>query len=376
LKPPAKGRILIVRPGDFQFPVSNFERSHMADRSSGRTLWYALALCLLAFALVTIARRPPANPVSISETRSMLGTYVTLTVVAESESKARADIAAGFERIAELDAIMSAHRTDSELARLNERAGREPVKVSDELYRAIEAGVTWNGRTQGAFDIACAPLLELWRHCGKLDRPPTPDELARAKSLGGAARILLDPKAHTVRFPIAGMRLDLGGHGKGFIADEVEKVFLKRGVKNALIALSGDIRAMGCSAEGRPWRVGVQDPRNPEAIITTLALTDRSVSTSGAYERFVVIQGKRHSHIVDPRTGQTAEGVLSDTVIGPDTTTTDVLDTGLNVLGVKDGLALVEKLKDVEALFVTGDEKGEMRLTRSAGFAAYERSAK
>jgi thiamine biosynthesis lipoprotein len=363
----------------------------MADRSPARTLWYVLALCLLAFALI-IARPPQAagpaanpalrtlspqderagNPVSISETRRMLGTCLTLTVVAESEPKARADIAAGFERIAELDAIMSAYRPDSELARLNERAGREPVKVSDELYRAVEAGVIWNGRTQGAFDIACAPLLELWRRCGKLDRLPTPDELARAKSLGGAARILLDPKAHTVRFPVEGMRLDLGGHGKGFIADEVEKLFLKRGAKNALIALSGDIRAMGRSAEGRPWRVGVQDPRNPEAIITTLELTDRSVSTSGAYERFVVIQGKRHSHIVDPRTGQTAEAVESDTVIGPDTTTTDVLDTGLNVLGVQDGMALVEKFGDVEALFITGDENGQMRLTRSKGFAAYE----
>jgi thiamine biosynthesis lipoprotein len=345
-----------------------------------------VGLCLFALAFVLVAAvsgiRPPqaagsaANPagnsVSISETRNMLGTYVTLTVVAESEPKARADIAAGFERIAELDAILSAHRADSELARLNERAGREPVKVSDALYRAVEAGVIWNTRTQGAFDIACAPLLELWRKCGQLDRLPTPEELAQARSLGGAGRIVLDPTAHTVRFPIAGMRLDLGGHGKGFIADEVEKLFLKRGVRNALISMAGDIRATGRSAQGRPWRVGVQDPRRPEAIITTLELTDRSVSTSGAYERFVEIQGKRYSHIVDPRTGQTAGGVASDTVIGPDTTTTDVLDTGLNVLGVRDGLALVERLKDVEVLFVSYDESGEMHLTRSKGFAAYE----
>src|SRR5208282_2964186 len=110
-----------------------------------------------------------------SEMRSILGTHVMLTVVAGSEPEARADIAAGFERIAELDAIMSSYRPDSELMQLNERAGREPVKVSDDLYRAIEAGVIWNGRTQGAFDIACAPLLELWRNCAKLNRLPTPD---------------------------------------------------------------------------------------------------------------------------------------------------------------------------------------------------------
>jgi thiamine biosynthesis lipoprotein len=309
---------------------------------------------------------------NISQNFTMLGTSITLTVVSDDKIQAEAALRAGFARIAELDAILSAHRPDSELARLNARAGREPVAVSDELYRAVAAGVIWNGRTQGAFDIACAPLLELWRNCGKGDRLPTPEELDRAKSLGCAARILLDPKAHTIRFPVDGMRLDLGGHGKGFIADEVEKVFRARGVKNALISLSGDIRAMGRSAEGRPWRVGVQDPNNHDAILTVLELTDRSVSTSGNYERFVEIQGRRHSHIVDPRTGQTAEGVASDTVIGPDATTTDVLDTALNVLGVKDGLELVEQLGNVEALFVTYDEKGERRLTRSKGFAAYE----
>jgi thiamine biosynthesis lipoprotein len=352
---------------------------------SGSTLRYALLLCLLASALIIAvclsltrspqafrpAENPAAHPVSISETRSMLGTYLTLTVVAESESKARADIAAGFARIAELDKVMSFQRPDSELSRLNAQAGLGPVVVSDDLYRAVETGVTWCGRTMGTFDIAVGPLVELWQTCGKLNRLPTAEEFARVKPLLGAGRIILDPAGRTIRFPVEGMRLDLGGL-KGFIADEVTKLMVRRGVKSALVAMAGDIHALGRNLAGGPWRVGVQDPRNAEGIVATLELADRSVSTSGNYERFVEIQGRRYSHIVDPRTCQTAESVPSVTVIAPDTVTSDVLCKPLSILGVQDGLALLEKFPQAEAMFITYDEKGEMRLTRSKGFAAYE----
>ena len=168
----------------------------------------------------------------------------------------------------------------------------------------------------GTFDIAVGPLVELWQTCGKLNRLPTAEEFARVKPLLGAGRIILDPAGRTIRFPVAGMRLDLGGL-KGFIADEVTKLLVRRGVKSALVAMAGDIHALGRNLGGGPWRVGVQDPRNPEGIVATLDLADRSVSTSGNYERFVEIQGRRYSHIVDPRTGRTAESVPSVTVIAP-----------------------------------------------------------
>jgi thiamine biosynthesis lipoprotein len=352
---------------------------------SGRVLWYALPLCALASALVIAvglsrtkafrpASNPPGNPVSISETRSMLGTYLTLTVVSESESKAREDIAAGFGRIAELDAVMSSYRPDSELCRLNAQAGCGPVAVSDDLYRAVAAGAIWCGRTMGTFDIAVGPLVELWQTCGKLNRLPTAEEFARVKPLLGADRIILDPAARTIRFPVEGMRLDLGGL-KGYIADEVTKLLVRRGVKSALVAMAGDIHALGRKLGGGPWRIGVQDPRSPHSpdkVVTVLEISDQGVSTSGNYERFVEIQGRRYSHIVDPRTCQTAEAVPSVTVIGPDTVTSDILCKPLSILGVRDGLALLEKFPHVEALFITYDEKGGLQLTRSKGFAAYE----
>ncbi len=245
----------------------------------GRTLRYALLLCLLAAALIILLRisrtrasqasSPAVNPVSLSETRNMLGTYLTLTVVDENESKVRADLDAGFERIAELDKVMSFQRPDSELSRLNAQAGSGPVAVSDDLYRVVETGVAWCGRTGGTFDIAVGPLVELWQTCGKLNRLPTAEEFARVKPLLGAGRIVLDPVGRTIRFPVEGMRLDLGGM-KGFITDEVTELLVRRGVKSALVAMAGDIHALGRNVGGGPWRVGVQDPRNPEGIAATL----------------------------------------------------------------------------------------------------------
>jgi len=331
----------------------------------------ALALVFAAIFAVTRSRRSP-GAAAVSETRTMLGTYVTLTVVAQDEQKAHGHIAAGFDRIADLDRTLSFQKPDSELSRLNARAGHGPVAVSNDLYTVIEAGVLWHGRTMGTFDIAVGPLVELWQTCGKLNRLPTPEELARVKPLLNAGRIVLNPSARTVSLPVEGMRLDLGGLGKGYIADEVARLLVGRGVRSALVSVSGEIRAVGLARSGSPWRIGVQDPRSPEALITVLELSDRSVSTSGNYERFEEIHGRRYSHIVDPRTGRTAEGVSSVTVIGPDTMTTDLLGAAVSVLGVQEGMALIEKLPQFEAMCIVLDDRNEMHITRSKGFGSFE----
>ena len=272
-------------------------------------------------------------------------------------------------------AAAAATQTVSALAAVNAGAAQRPVAAPDDLYRAIEAGVRWYPKTLGCFDITVGPLIGLWKSCAKENRLPTEEEFTRVKQLLGADRIVLDPAAHTVRYPVEGMRVDLGGLGKGFVADEVLRVLTRRGVRAALISMSGDIYAFGRKPGGQPWRVGVRDPRHPDApgaFVTVLNLADRAVSTSGNYERYVEIQGKRYSHIVDPRTGRTADGVPSVTVIGPNTLATDVLDTSLSVLGVQEGLKVVAQLPGVEAMFVTVDGKGDAHLTRSPGFAACE----
>lgn len=321
----------------------------------------------------THAARRGSRPVT--ETRALLGTWVTITVGAPDEASGRAHLSAAFARIAELEQTLSAHRPNSELVRVNASAAREAVAVSEDLFAPVRAGVEWHRRSHGAFDITVAPLLDHWRACAKANRLPTAAEIARLRPLVDAGRIALDPAHRAIRFPVEGMRVDLGGIGKGYCADEAAKVLKAGGVASALVAVAGDIHALGRRPDGRRWRVGIQDPRRPDsptALLATLELAQMAVSTSGNYQRFVEIQGRRYSHIVDPRTGMTADAVPSVTVIGPDALTTDIMGTALSVLGVGDGMALVESMANVEAMFVTFDDKDAPQFARSSGFAAYE----
>lgn len=333
-----------------------------------------VALAVAAFLTARPAAEATASPrVAVSETRPLMSTWITITIIGQDRAAARRHVNAAFSEMERVAALLNAHAPDSELSRLNAAAGREAVALSPELYGAVRAGVDWWKRTDGAFDITIAPLLELWRRCGREDRLPTEDELAAARRLLCADRIELDDARRTVRLP-AGARLDLGGHGKGYIVQWVAEYLRRRGVADALVAGSGDILALGRRADGFAWVVGIQDPRAAEkpALLGKLAVIDRAVSTSGNYQRYVTIQGRRHSHIIDPRTGRSADAVPSVTVIGPDAVTTDVLDTALSVLGPEAGVKLVEGLPDVAALFILLDDAGRPQRVQSAGFARYE----
>jgi len=291
----------------------------------------AVKLALTAFAGATIAAivlaaqqsspRTARATVTVRATRALLGTIVGVTVVAEDEQAAEEHLSAAFTRAAALEATLAAQQTNTELAQLNRAAGGEAVKIADDLYRAIAAGVEWHKRSRGCFDITAGPLISLWMDSGKSGRLPTKREITQAYSLVGANRVILDKQAQTAQLPIKGMRLHLGGLGKGYCARAVTRLLKQRGVTSALVAMSGDIYALGTRADGSPWRIGVQDPRrprDPSRLITVLELTDKAVSTSGNYERYVEINGKKYSHIVDPRTGRTVDNVPSVTVIGPD----------------------------------------------------------
>lgn len=339
---------------------------------AGRLLTAAVILLLVAAIIIAARKRRQAT---FSASRPMLGTIVSVTVGVHDRNTASAHLAAAFDRVAELEKALSAQDEKAELARINRSAGGEPVKVSEDLFRAVAAGVGWHNRSRGCFDIAAGPLIRLWQSCGRENRLPAAEELARARSLCGANRVTLEKTGRRVRIPVSGMSLHLGGLGKGYCADAVAALLRARGVASALICMSGDIYALGKRPDGASWRVGVQDPRRPDdpsALITVLRLHDEAVSTSGNYQRYVTIGGKKYSHIVDPRTGRTAQDVPGVTVIGPDTLTTDILGTALSVMGTKDGLQFVESYPGIEALFINFADRDIAILTRSSGFLAYE----
>jgi thiamine biosynthesis lipoprotein len=299
-------------------------------------------------------------PKTAQKTETIMGTEVTITVAARSTDEGKAAIEAGMAELRRLDAMMSLYKDDSELARVNFAAGKHPVKVSPEMIEVVEAARKISDLTDGAFDVTIGPLVVLWQLRLKEGAAPTDEELANVLTRVNYKNIVTGKKASTLFLRNAGMIMDLGGVAKGYAADKAAEALRARGIENGIVALAGDIRVMGRRPDNSPWRIGVQHPRERDKTLTVLELSDRSISTSGDYERFRIVKKKRYHHIIDPRTGKPSEGMESVTVIGDNGVLIDPLTTALFIVGPEKGLALVKKL-GCEAIFV--DAKGRIVTT-------------
>lgn len=297
-----------------------------------------------------------------------MGTLFTITLYAPDETTAKTAADAAFARVAELDAIMSDYQADSELMRLCDQPPGTPVPISADLFRALQVSQEFAQLSDGAFDVTVGPFVRLWRFSRKRKVLPTPAEVATARSAVGWRKLRLDPQARTATLLAPNMRLDLGGIGKGYAADEAMVVLRKHGLTRALVAASGDI-AIGNPPPGeRGWKISIAAlDSGPNALTGTLLLHNAGVSTSGDTEQFVEIGGVRYSHIVDPATGLGVTNHIQDTVIARDATTSDGLDTTVNLLGRERGLKLVDSLPHTAALILT-DENGVKKSFASKRF--------
>jgi thiamine biosynthesis lipoprotein len=291
--------------------------------------------------------------------RVVMGTFSRVVVLARSTRQAQACIEVAFAVQDRVDALMSYQREDSELNAINRRAFEEPVAVDPMTFEVLQRAAHFSKLTEGAFDVTVGPLMDLWKKAGESNEPPTQQALAEARAKVGYEKLILNEKGRTVRFAVAGMRIDLGGIGKGYAVDKAVEAMQKRGALGGMVDLGGNIRCFGRPPHGQPyWRVGLQDPNvAPNEMGTSkplliLALTNESIATSGDYRRFVTVRGEKQSHILDTHTGTGARALVSDTVIAPDATTADALSTAVNVLGPEKGLALIERLPHVEAILI------------------------
>lgn len=289
-----------------------------------------------------------------------MGTKFKITVYAADEAAAQKATRAAFARIAELDGIMSDYRPTSELMRLCEKSGGDPVKVSDDLFEVLSRAQEVSRLSDGAFDVSVGPLVKLWRRARFQKKLPDADELAKTRALVGYQDIILDAKDRTVRLRKPGMRLDLGGIGKGFAADAAHVVLKRHGVTSALVAAGGDITVSNPPPDSKGWKIGiapVEDPdRDPKRFVL---LANAAISTSGDAEQFIEIEGKRYSHIVDPRTGLGLIGRISVTVIARDGTAADSLTKLVAILGPERGLPIIDRIDGASALFIRKTETGE-----------------
>ena len=323
-------------------------------------------LCLMSVVFTLFLFGCTQSEQMYKESRVLMDTYCTITVVSASREKAAEAIDAGFAEIKKLETLLNYFSEDSEISAVNRAAGIKPVKVSDETREIMIKMIDIAKATEGAFDATIAPVIQLW----KFSKDPTASSVPSSEVIRQALRLVdykkikISKAASEIFLEEKGMEIDLGGIAKGYGADKAVDVLKVRGIKSALVAIAGDIRGFGLNLSGKGWKVGIQDPRPASAsdkpwedIFAVLHLEDSAISTSGDYQRFFIKDGRRYHHILDPATGFPAESMLiSVSVIAPEGYISDALSTAVFILGAEKGMKLLESM-GIEGVLVDADKK-------------------
>lgn len=281
-----------------------------------------------------------ANPAYYQRTQYLMGTLLEVAVYTTDRTIADQAITAAFAEVARLEHIFSTFRSESDASRLNRATLDTPVPVSDDFIALLTRCRLMTEHTQGAFDVTVGPLVSLWKDAAKTGTLPSEPAIAAARQAVGMRHLTIDTEQRTVTRTHAGVRVDFGGIAKGYALDGAANVLKKAGVTTALLNFGGQYLAVGPPADQPYWRIHVRHPEKPQDPTSSLAeihLITGSVSTTGDYERGLVIDGRRYSHIIDPSTGKPVLNMLSVTIVSENGTDADALSTGLYVLGITAG---------------------------------------
>lgn len=316
------------------------------------------ALFMLLFFIVSTLSCAPSKH-TYTRSQLLMGTIVEITVVANDGATADRAMTASFKEIRRLEEIMSTYIPSSDISRVNAAAGLHPVRVHKDLVLAVNRALKFAELSGGAFNIAIGPAIDLWNVTGS-DEIPSRAKLEAIRPLIDYKNIDVDEAAGTIFLKKKGMRINLGGIGKGIAADYAYNVLKGYGIRSGIIAVAGDLKTFGRRADGDPWNIGIKHPRKKEDIIAKVHLTDKAVSTAGDYERFFMKNGIRYHHILSPETLQPARGFQSVSVIARDSTTADALSTAVFAMGPEKGLRLLGSLPEVEGIIVREGGRMEM----------------
>ncbi len=288
----------------------------------------------------------------------VMGTAIRVELWCERRGVGQAAIDAVMAEMHRIDRTMSPHKPDSELSRINRDAARQPVRVSAEMFSLLRRAGGFAEFSDGAFDITYAAVGCLYDY--RRGIRPDAAALARARECVGWRGLKLDAATHSVRFEREGMRIDLGGFAKGHAVDNAAAILARHGIHHAHVAAGGDSRVIG-DRRGRPWTIGIRDPRRADELVAMLPLEDTAISTSGDYERYFETDGERCHHIVDPASGRSPAAVRSVTVLAADGLTCEALSKAVFVRGAERGLALIERLPGIDAIVV--DAAGRLHVS-------------
>jgi thiamine biosynthesis lipoprotein len=288
----------------------------------------------------------------LARNEAIMGTRISVELRADDPAKGAAAIDAVMAEMHRIDELMSHYKPESQLSQINEHAAEAPVRVDRELFDLLKLSLHFSEITEGAFDITYAGVGHLYDYRRHIR--PTEEQIQAALPTVNWRNLILDPDKLTVKFAMRGMRIDVGGIGKGYAVDRCIAILQSRGFSHALVTAGGDSRIIG-DRDGRPWVVGIRHPDDPNKIVTRLPLVDTAMSTSGDYYRFFDENGVRYHHIIDPHTGHPASRVRSATILGPTATETDGLSKTAFVLGAEKTLEMINLMPNFDAIFVTPD---------------------
>ncbi|RBP41266.1 thiamine biosynthesis lipoprotein [Roseimicrobium gellanilyticum] len=343
-----------------------FSKMPRAPRCAGIVRGIFIFACLALFGIAAHAGDLQRH----SYSRPAMGSVFRIELYAQDATVAEKAAEAAFQRIEALNQCASDYLPESELSRLNKAPANSPIKVSEDLFVLVARSSEISAQTDGAFDITATYAIQHWRRARRQKKLPTAEQTQRAIAMTDWSAVKLDEKERTVTKMKEGLLLDLGGIGKGFAADAALAVLKEHGITRALVAGSGDVAAGDAPPGKAGWDVALRTFEAPEEKeqLTHVMLKNCGCSTSGDLHQFVELDGKRYSHIVDPRTGLGLTDRIACTVISPDATTSDGLATALCVLGVEKGLRVAEKSQGTVARFVWLTEDGVRRTRESSGF--------
>ena len=291
------------------------------------------------------------------QSMKLMGNRFEITVAGPNETWANKRIQEAEEEIQRIENLLTTYKNNSETNLINFAAGIEPVKVSEEVFRLIQRSIRISEITQGAFDITYGSVdKSLWNFNTNMVQLPDARTAKRMVRLINYRNIILDENNHTVFLKELGMRIGFGGIGKGYAAERAKKILRDAGVQSGIVNASGDLTTWGFQPDGKPWSIGIVNPNFSGKIFSYLDVTDMAVATSGNYEKFIMINGNKYSHTINPRTGLPVRGIKSVTIITPNAEIADAMATPVTIMGIKAGLDMINQIKDIEAIAIDDND--------------------
>ena len=287
-----------------------------------------------------------------------MGNQFEFCVVSDDDSLAAGQIELAIEEVKRIEDLLTTFDDNSQTNKINRMAGIKPVKVDKEVYDLIYRSLKISELTQGAFDITYGSIdKRLWNFDTKMTSLPDPLVAKASVRLINYRNVMLNPFDHSVFLIEKGMRIGFGGIGKGYAADRAKHLLRKNGITDGYVNAAGDLTTWGTQADGSAWTIGIADPNAKQHQFSYLKITDMAVATSGSYEKFVIIDGKKYSHTIDPKTGYPISGIKSVTIISPSAELSDSMTTPVAVMGVKVGLDMINQMKNMACIIVDDNDK-------------------